>query len=34
MPRGGGGASRKAVNFQFLYYIYMRASTFSCPVHK
>ena len=27
MPRGGG-ASRKAVNFQFLYYIYMRARRF------
>ena len=26
MPRGG--ASRKAVNFQFLYYIYMRARRF------
>ena len=28
MPRGGGGASRKAVNFQFLNYIYMRARRF------
>ena len=32
MPRGG--ASRKAVNFQFLYYIYIARETFFCPVHR
>ena len=29
-----GGASRKAVNFQFLYYIYIARETLFCPTHK